>query len=161
MRASHHPPKALIHINRNSYAYSGSIFYNVRMAGTEISRSLRKRSTWVEKLVWCWLRDRRFTGYKIRRQHPVGPYHLDFFCEEARLAIELDGSRHGFPAEQKHDQERDAFLSSRGIKILRFWNSHLRRNHQSMQDTIFQEFQARAPHPLPEYTRPLAESKSQ
>ena len=129
------------------------------MAGTEISRGLRKGSTWAEKLVWKWLRDRRFSGYKIRRQHPIGPYHLDFYCEEARLAIELDGSGHGFPARQQHDNEREAFLLSRGIKTLRFWNSHLRRNPQSVRDTMFHELQTGAPHPLPDYTRPLAPNK--
>jgi len=116
--------------------------------------SFAKKQTWAEKLVWKWLRNRRFTGYKFRRQHPIGIYSLDFFCEEARLSIELDGSQHGFPAQQKHDAQREAFLKSRGIKTLRFWNSYLRRNEQSVRDIIFHELQARAPHPLPDYTRP-------
>jgi len=114
--------------------------------------------TWAEKILWRWLRDRRFSGYKIRRQHPLGSYYLDFFCEEADLNIELDGSQHGFPDQRKHDTEREKFLSSRGIKTLRFWNSHLRRNSQSVRDTIFHELQKRAPHPLPEYTRPMTEA---
>jgi very-short-patch-repair endonuclease len=46
------------------------------------------------------------------------------------------------------------FLKSHGIKTLRFWNSHLRRNAQSIRDTIFNELQAHAPHPLPENARP-------
>jgi very-short-patch-repair endonuclease len=104
------------------------------------------------KLLWRWLRDRRFSGYKFRRQHPIGSYYLDFFCEEARLNIELDRRQHGFPEEQKHDVGREAFLQIRGIKTLRFWNSHLRRNAQSIRDTIFNELQTRAPHPLPTYT---------
>ena len=78
--------------------------------------------------MWSWLRGRRFTGYKFRRQHPLGIYYLDFFCEEAELNVELDGSQHGFPDQHKHDLEREKFLQSRGIKTLRFWNSHLRRN---------------------------------
>jgi very-short-patch-repair endonuclease len=128
--------------------------YDFFMVGTALARKLRKRQTWAEKLVWKWLRDRRFNGYKFRRQHPIGIYSLDFFCEEARLSIELDGSQHGFPTQQKHDAQREAFLKSRGIKTLRFWNSYLRRNEQSVRDTIFHELQARAPHPLPDYTRP-------
>jgi very-short-patch-repair endonuclease len=82
------------------------------------------------------LRDRRFSGYKFRRQHPEGSYYLDFLCEEASLAIELDGSGHGHPDQQKHDAEREKFLASRGIKVLRFWNSRLRRDAQSIRDTI-------------------------
>jgi ATP-dependent helicase HrpA/adenine-specific DNA-methyltransferase len=107
------------------------------------------------KVMWRWLRDRRFSGYKFRRQHPKGIYCLDFFCEKANLAIELDGSGHGHPDRQKHDAEREKFLASQGIKVLRFWNSHLRRNAQSIRDTIFEELQRRAPHPLPDYTRPV------
>ena len=84
-----------------------------------------------------------------------GDYYLDFFCEEAELNVELDGNQHGFPDQQEHDAEREKFLQSRGIKTLRFWNSHLRRNAQGIRDTIFSELQSRAPHPLPEYTRPM------
>ena len=125
------------------------------MADIERARQLRKQDTWAEKLVWSWLRDRRFNGYKFRRQHPVGIYYLDFFCEEAALNIELDGRQHGFPDPRHHDAERAAFLPSRGIKTLRFWNSHLRRNAQSIRDTIFNELQARAPHSWPKDARSI------
>jgi len=125
------------------------------MAGIERARQLRRDETWAEKLMWRWLRDRRFSGYKFRRQHPVGDYILDFFCEEAELSIELDGSQHGFPDHREHDLTREKFLQSKGIKTLRFWNSHLRRNAQNIRDTIFRELQERAPHPLPHYTRPV------
>jgi very-short-patch-repair endonuclease len=124
------------------------------MADTERVRALRKKETWAEKLMWRWLRDRRFASYKFRRQHPEGIYFLDFYCEEASLAIELDGFGHGHPNQQRHDAEREKFLTSQGIKVLRFWNSHLRRNAQSIRDTIFEELQKRAPHPLPDHTKP-------
>ena len=125
------------------------------MPGVERARILRKKETWAEKLMWRWLRDRRFSGYKFRRQHPVSVYYLDFFCEKARLAIELDGFGHGRASQQRRDVEREAFLASRGIKVLRFWNSSLRRNAQSIRDTIFRHLQERAPHRLPDYTRPM------
>ena len=125
------------------------------MADTQRARQLRQVETWAEKLMWRWLRDRRFSNYKFRREHPVGDYYLDFFCEEAELNIELDGGHHGFPDQQKHDLEREKFLQSRGIKTLRFWNSQLRRNAQGVRDAIFTELQKRAPHPLPDYTRPM------
>ena len=86
---------------------------------------------------------------------PEGIYYLDFFCEEAELNVELDGSQHGFPDQRRHDEERERFLKSRGVKTLRFWNSYLRRDAQSIRDTIFYELQARAPHPLPDYSRPM------
>jgi very-short-patch-repair endonuclease len=119
------------------------------------ARSLRKKPTWAEKLMWNWLRDRRFSAYKFRRQHQVGKYCLDFYCREASLSIELDGAGHGYPRQQSRDFERTKFLVSMGIKELRFWNSHLRLHKQVIRDTIFRELQARAPHPLPDYTRPM------
>ena len=121
---------------------------------TAIARTLRKRDTWAERLVWSWLRDRRFSSYKFRRQHPFGPQILDFFCLEARLDIELDGFRHGYPAQKKLDTVRDAWLEARGIKVLRFWNSHVRREKQAIRDSIWRVLQQRAPHPLPAYCRP-------
>jgi very-short-patch-repair endonuclease len=129
------------------------------MAEIERARQLRREETWAEKAMWRWLRARRFSGYKFRRQHPIGIYYLDFFCEEAELNIELDGGQHGFPDQRQHDLEREKFLQSRGIKTLRFWNSHLRRNAQGIRDTIFEELQKRAPHPLPGCTRPMIEAK--
>jgi very-short-patch-repair endonuclease len=125
------------------------------MPDTERARALRKKPTWAEKLVWSWLRDRRFSAYKFRRGHPVGIYFLDFYCREASLSIELDGGGHGFPGQQAHDTERTKLLASMGIKELRFWNSRLRRDKQAIRDAIFRELQARAPHPLPDYTKPM------
>ncbi len=125
------------------------------MPDIERAREMRKKETWAEKLMWRWLRGRRFSDYKFRRQHPKGAYYLDFFCDEASLAIELDGFGHGHPDQQRHDAEREVFLTSQGIKVLRFWNSGLRRNASSIRNTIFRELQERAPHPLPDYTRPV------
>lgn len=119
-----------------------------------IARSLRKRDTWAERLLWSWLRDRRFSSYKFLRQHPFGPHILDFFCLEAWLDIELDGLQHGFPEQRQRDAERDAFLEARGIKVLRFWNSKLRREKESIRDTIWRTLQERAPGVQPDYCRP-------
>ena len=65
--------------------------------------------------MWRWLRDRRFSGCKFCRQHPLGDDYLDFFCEEAELNVELDGRQHGFPDQRQHDAERESFLQSHGI----------------------------------------------
>ena len=121
---------------------------------TRIARNLRLRESWGERLMWSWLRERRFSDYKFRRQHPVGPHVLDFFCNEAKLNIEVDGSQHGLPQNKIADAERDAFLESEGIKVLRFWNGDLRRNKQMIRDAIWRTLQERAPHPLPDYCRP-------
>jgi len=121
---------------------------------TCLTRNLRKRESWGERLVWSWLRDHRFADYKFRRQHPVGPHILDFFCNEAKLDIEVDGFQHGSPMSQSADAERDAYLTSQGIKVLRVWSSRLRRDKEVIPQTIWQTLQERAPHPLPDYCRP-------
>ena len=122
---------------------------------TTLARNLRKRDTWAEKLLWSWLRDRRSSDYKFRRQQIFGDYILDFFCVEAFLNIELDGSQHGHPGQKQKDVERDAWLDKAGVKVLRFWNARLRREKEIVRHTIWQALQERAAHPLPDYCRPM------
>ncbi|HLZ53399.1 MAG TPA: endonuclease domain-containing protein [Verrucomicrobiae bacterium] len=121
---------------------------------TRIARNLRRRESWGERLMWAWLRDRRFAAYKFRRQHPLGPHILDFFCNGAKLDVEVDGFRHGSPENQVNDTVRDAFLENQGIKVLRFWSSHLRRDKQVIRDKIWRTLQERAPQPVPGYCVP-------
>ncbi len=83
-------------------------------------RALRHACTDAEAVLWARLRGRRFAGLKFRRQHPCGPYILDFYCPERRLAVELDGGQHFDPETQRYDQRRTAYLSRRDIKVLRF-----------------------------------------
>src|ERR1041384_632702 len=121
---------------------------------TAIARKLRVDDTWAAQLLWRWLRDRRFSAYKFRRQHPMGPHTLDFFCNEAKLNLELDGSQHGHPNQARADAERDRWLEEQGIKVLRYWNGRLHREKQVVRDAIWQTLQERAPKPLPKYCRP-------
>jgi very-short-patch-repair endonuclease len=122
---------------------------------TRVARTLRKDDTWAEKILWRWLRDRRFSAYKFRRQHPYPPHVLDFFCLEAMLNIELDGGQHGTPEHRMRDSARDAWLAARGIKVLRFWNGRLRREKEVVRETIWHALQERAPQPMPAYCRPM------
>jgi len=83
-------------------------------------RLLRRRSTYAEAALWSYLRGRRVAGFKFSRQHPCGPFILDFFCAEQRLAVELDpGPRSGRRAAARDDRRR-AFLAARGITVLCF-----------------------------------------
>jgi very-short-patch-repair endonuclease len=122
---------------------------------TQLARMWRRQDTWAELLMWRWLRARRLSAYKSRRQHPYGPYILDFFCLEAGVAIEIGGSQHAKPEQQARDGERDIYSGKCGIKVLRFWNSRLRREKAVVRDTIWRTLQARAPHPLPNYCGPM------
>lgn len=72
-----------------------------------------------EVRLWNQLRNRQVGGLKFRRQHPVEPYVLDFYCPEARLAVEVDGSQHNEDDQVRRDVRRDAFLAAQGIRTLR------------------------------------------
>gem|GEM_PF-494710 len=89
----------------------------------ELRRSLRTSGTKPEAILWKMLKKRQVAGLRFRRQHAVGPYVLDFYCPEAKLAIELDGYHHFTPEGQEHDQQRTEFINrATGIHILRFEN---------------------------------------
>ena len=83
------------------------------------ARRMRKVLTPPELGLWRRLRNRQLGGYRFRRQHPIGPYILDFYCPEARLAVEVDGDSHGVEGAEVHDARRDAWLRSEGIATLR------------------------------------------
>ena len=78
-----------------------------------------------EVVLWQALRGRRLGGVRVRRQHPVGPYILDFFCPDARLAIEVDGSGHEHPDQARHDDRRTDWLTRRGITVWRVPARHV------------------------------------
>ena len=83
-----------------------------------IARKLRRKLTLPEGLLWRELR-KRPSGHKFRRQHPAGPYVLDFVCMQARLAIEVDGEAHSRGKNPARDEARDAWLLSQGYRTLR------------------------------------------
>ncbi|MCX6900635.1 MAG: endonuclease domain-containing protein [Verrucomicrobia bacterium] len=110
---------------------------------SQIARLLRKRPTPAEKLLWRWLRGRRFSRFKFRRQHPIGHYVLDFYCCEARLNIELDGGGHNDLAQELRDKERDEFLKAQGILVLRFLNLSLLKNSDGVRMMIWEALHER------------------
>mgnify|MGYP001309330334 CR=1 FL=1 len=103
----------------------------------EFARGLRKTQTDAENLMWSLLRDRRLGGWKFRRQHPVPPYVLDFYCHDAQLAIELDGGQHNEGSEHVRDEKRTAWLAQQGIRVLRFWNNQVLAETQAVLEAIW------------------------
>ena len=91
------------------------------------ARRLRKGATDAEKRLWSRLRNRQIGNLKFRRQHPFGNRVVDFFCEEAKLAIELDGSGHLTGRGQTSDLDREIELYEKGIRVLRFYNHDIFR----------------------------------
>ena len=101
------------------------------------ARLLRKKATEPERVLWRHLRNRNFAGYKFRRQHPFDGYVLDFYCPSAKLAIELDGGGHNYPADQTRDRTRSEFLARHGLVVLRFWNHQVRQELNSVLQAIW------------------------
>ena len=101
------------------------------------ARYLRKNATDCERILWRRLQNRKFVGYKFRRQHPIDPYVLDFYCPVAKLAVELDGSGHDCEVGEKHDKIRENFLAGLGITVIRFWNHQVREDLDSVLETIW------------------------
>ncbi len=103
----------------------------------EHARELRQESTDAEQFLWKLLRNRTLYDAKFRRQHPFGSYILDFYCKEAKLAIELDGSGHleGFQA--AYDEVRSQNLETEGLRVLRFWINDVFNNTQVVLEEIW------------------------
>ena len=80
------------------------------------ARRLRRELSLPEKLLWVRL---RASETRFRRQHPLGPYVLDFYCPAARLAIEVDGAAHDFGDRPGRDDRRTEWLGQQGVQVLR------------------------------------------
>jgi very-short-patch-repair endonuclease len=107
------------------------------------ARELRASMSPPERKLWTRLRSRKLRGLRFRRQHPIGAYVLDFFCDEAGLAVELDGGHH---AESKeHDERRDAWLAAQGIAVLRIPVPTFERDIPASLNRIAATCEARLP----------------
>lgn len=100
------------------------------------ARQLRKAQTDAETLLWFLLRDRRFCGFKFRRQYPLGGYILDFYCSTAKVAIELDGGGHNSEEQRLYDQVRTKTLAGAGIRVVRFWNNDVLNSLENVLEEI-------------------------
>ena len=85
----------------------------------DFARTLRRRLSLPEGLLWRALKGRKADGLHFRRQHPIGPYVLDFYCAAAELAVEVDGRSHDVDSGPAADARRDAWLADQGIRTLR------------------------------------------
>ena len=83
------------------------------------AKKLRREMSLPEVILWEQLRRGGLSGMRFRRQHPVGPYVLDFYCAASRLAVEVDGAGHDLPGQMHHDIRRDGWLAGQGIRTLR------------------------------------------
>ena len=91
----------------------------------ERARALRKNETPPEKKLWDALRNRKAGNFKFRRQHPIGYYVVDFYCEAKHLIVEIDGSIHDLPENKEYDITRQTELENIGYRFLRFSNDEV------------------------------------
>ena len=114
-----------------------------------LAARLRDNATDAERKLWAMLRRGQIAGLRFRRQQPIGPYVVDFYCSAAKLIIELDGDQHGSDSHALYDRTRTCWLMVRGYCVLRFANGEFLKNPQTVLDGIAHVLEGRAV-PLPE-----------
>ena len=107
-------------------------------------RELRRNQTEAEKILWAHLRNKQFYGMKIFRQYSIGPYILDFYCPNLKLAVELDGGQHNQLEREEYEALRTKYLKPQGIEVMRFWNHELLLNMESVLSGL--ELKVTPPH---------------
>ena len=121
-------------------ARDGSEIINNRKYLKQRRQELRNNMTTAEATLWKYLKERQLEGRKFRRQHSVGNYILDFYCPKEKLAVELDGMHHFTTAGYESDKERDKYLESLGIRVLRFENDEVMKAIENVLEIIRSSF---------------------
>jgi very-short-patch-repair endonuclease len=100
------------------------------------ARLLRRALSPPEARLWTRLRARSPDRPVFRRQHPVGPYVLDFYCAKARLAVEIDGIAHDLGDRPEHDARRSVWLAGQGIRVIRIGANELARDFDEVAEGL-------------------------
>ncbi|MBM2815994.1 MAG: methyltransferase [Ignavibacteria bacterium] len=102
----------------------------------QFRKQLRNSMTKAEVLLWINLKNGKLNEHKFRRQHSVGNYILDFYCPQINLALEIDGSQHYSDEGKEKDLERENFLKTLNIKVLRYSNFEVLSNIDGVIEDI-------------------------
>ena len=108
-------------------------------------KNLRRNQTEAEKVLWLKLRSKTFFDCKFFRQYGIGEYIADFCCPQYRLVIELDGGQHYSDAGSEYDKLRENYMSSIGIKTIRFSNLDILQNIDGVLAQIEKELKSNSP----------------
>src|ERR1700694_1950168 len=115
----------------------------MQMISTSIRRAaakkLRANATPHERILWRALKELPVDGTHFRRQAPIGPYIVDFFCPAKRLIVELDGGHHNDDETARRDRERQLWLEREGYRVVRFWNSEINGDLTAVLGRIYVE----------------------
>jgi very-short-patch-repair endonuclease len=104
--------------------------------------------------LWDRIRARQVAGWKFRRQHPIGPYFVDFYCPAARLVVEIDGPTHGEVPQWAYDERRAEWLKQQGYEVLRFWTADVDESLDDVVATIFLHLSDSADGPIRRFAPP-------
>lgn len=115
------------------------------------ARAMRKNPTETERILWEQLRNRKLDGAKFRRQQPFKGFILDFYSEQHKLCIEVDGEIHREKEQSQYDSSRDECLKEFGIKTLRFTNEQIQANLNEVLHVIGEHIRS-YPHPIQLFT---------
>ena len=110
--------------------------YNPNLKQT--ARRLREEMTHSEQMLWSRLRKKQLQSTQFYRQKPIGTYIVDFYAPNASLVVEVDGSQHLNLEHRQNDAERDAYLKSQGLRVLRFSNLEVSQELDAVVGVIFQ-----------------------
>jgi len=116
-----------------------SLMTDYKFNNNEIKRKrqrLRNESPRAEQLLWLNLKGKQLHGFKFRRQYSIGPFIVDFYCPDLRLAIEVDGDSHFEEGAEEYDKRREKYIKRSDIKFLRFTNSDIYKNMEGVLDGI-------------------------
>jgi very-short-patch-repair endonuclease len=97
---------------------------------------LRNNMTEEEVILWSFIKEKKLSDIRFRRQYSVGPYIVDFYSIEYKLAIELDGGQHFEDDNVEYDKQRTKYLESLHIKVIRFTNFEIRKNLNGVLELI-------------------------
>jgi cyclase len=115
-----------MHYGSNSFAFQKAEELRIRMTNAEI-------------ILWEALRNKKLSGLKFRRQHPIGRFIVDFYCHKYKLVVELDGGIHEVQEVKANDQNREEELKDFGLNILRFTNEQVINELAYVLQTIKQQ----------------------
>jgi very-short-patch-repair endonuclease len=111
----------------------------------KFAQQLRENMTDSENHLWWKIKTKQVNGLIFYRQKPIGDYIVDFYCPKAKLVIEIDGSHHFIGETIEYDRIRDDYLSSLGLKVLRFTNNDVLKNVKGVLEKIGAEISGEIP----------------
>jgi very-short-patch-repair endonuclease len=127
-----------------------------RQAQKHRRQYLRNNATDAERKLWGLLKGKQLLGYKFRRQQGVEKFIVDFYCAQAKLAVEIDGATHGTPEQKATDLQRTERIKSHGIAVLRFSNTDVFENPDGVMTAIIESLKKNASeHPAHQASPPL------